>query len=95
MTENRLLQLQNCRTADVRAFLYHAMNLNNLYSGDGYTYTQEGGRGFREYLAPNKQKEELGVEWSSCPIGMPTIDECMEEICRAYDKLIERKMLGY
>ena len=88
MTEQRLLALPAPRAADVRAFLYHAMNLNNLYSGDGYTYTPEGERGFREYLAPNKQKEQLGIEWASCPIGLPTIDECMEEISRTYQSIV-------
>ena len=41
MTEARLLQREAqgvCREADVRAFLYHTMNLNNLFAGDGYTY---------------------------------------------------------
>merc|ERR1712194_455074 len=56
MTEGLLLKRSRqgkCRTADVRAFLYHALNLNNLYSGDGYTYTHDGKRGISEYLAAN------------------------------------------
>ena len=48
-----------------------------------------------ELKATNKQKEELGVEWANCPIGLPTADECMEEICRAYEYLITRKGIGY
>lgn len=92
MTERRLLRLASPRPADVRAFLYHALNLNNLFSGDGYTYTQDGSRGFKEYLAPNKQIERLGVNWAMCPIGLPSIDDCMQEICSAYELIVLRKV---
>jgi len=91
MTEARLLGLPLPRAADVRAFLYHSLNLNNLFAGDGYTYTQEGSKGYKEYLAPNKQLEQLGVSWATCPIGLPTIDACMEEICDAYERLVSAR----
>lgn len=42
------------RTAwQVRAFLYCELRLLKLYSGDGYTTRNEGGRGVLEYLCPN------------------------------------------
>lgn len=45
---------------DVRAFLYHTLHFRVLFSGDGYTYDEEGNRGLMEYIAPNKRLEELG-----------------------------------
>ena len=85
MTEARLLALPSPRAADVRAFLYHALNLNNLFSGDGYTHTADGVRGYKEYVAPNKKLEDLGVAWAICPIGLPTVDACMERVCNTYE----------
>jgi len=100
MTANLLLRRQregSCRVADVRAFLYHALNLNNLYSGDGYTYTHDGKRGVSEYLAANLPRKELGKageDWISCPIGGVTVDQCMTEICAAYEKVFSRREDG-
>jgi hypothetical protein len=37
----------------VRGFLYYQARLSDLYSGDGYTHTDDGGRGLKEYVAPN------------------------------------------
>ena len=37
----------------VRAFLYCEMRLLKLFKGDGYTWTEGGGRGRKEYIAPN------------------------------------------
>ena len=37
----------------VRAFLYCEMRLLKLFKGDGYTWTEEGGRGRKEYITPN------------------------------------------
>ena len=85
MTEARLLALPSPRAADIRAFLYHALNLNNLFSGDGYTHTADGMRGYKEYVAPNKKLEDLNVAWAICPIGLPTVDACMERVCNTYE----------
>ncbi|MCK4383457.1 MAG: hypothetical protein KAW66_09215 [Candidatus Lokiarchaeota archaeon] len=45
---------------DVRAFLYHTIHLRELFSGDGFTYEEEGNKGLKEYIAPNCRLEELG-----------------------------------
>ena len=45
---------------DVRAFLYHIVHLRELFSGDGFTYEEDGKKGLREYIAPNCRLEELG-----------------------------------
>lgn len=37
-----------------RAFLYFTLRLNELFSGDGYTYDEEGNRRLKEYVALNK-----------------------------------------
>ena len=59
MTEKRLLQTDGSLTA-VRAFLYHIVHLYELYSGDGWTYDEEGNRGTKEFMVPNLQLSELG-----------------------------------
>jgi hypothetical protein len=45
---------------DMRRFLYNCVHLSDLFSGDGYTYDEQGKRGLREYIAPNKPLDELG-----------------------------------
>ncbi|MFX1294784.1 MAG: hypothetical protein ACFFD2_08020 [Promethearchaeota archaeon] len=45
---------------DVRAFLYHTLHFRVMFSGDGYTYDEDGNRGLMEYIAPNKRLDELG-----------------------------------
>jgi hypothetical protein len=45
---------------DVRAFLYHTVHLRELYSGDGFTYDEDGKKGLMEFIAPNCRLEELG-----------------------------------
>ncbi|MBD3351195.1 MAG: hypothetical protein GF364_06890 [Candidatus Lokiarchaeota archaeon] len=45
---------------NVRVFLYHTVELRDLFAGDGYTYDEEGNRGLMEYIAPNKPLDELG-----------------------------------
>ena len=45
---------------DARAFLYFTIHLRELFSGDGYTYTNEGRRGLMEFIVPNKPIRELG-----------------------------------
>jgi len=39
----------------VRAFLYHTVDLNKLYSGDGWTYREDGTRTNPEYSALNRK----------------------------------------
>lgn len=45
---------------DVRVFLHHTIHLRELFAGDGFTYNEEGKRGLREYIAPNRKLKELG-----------------------------------
>jgi len=43
------------RTAlDLRRFFYHTLHIRELFRGDGYTYDENGRRGVKEYLMPNK-----------------------------------------
>lgn len=91
MTARRLAQRAragSCRAADVRAFLYHEIGLNNLFAGDGFTRTQDGAVGLEEFLAANVERQKLLGEWAACSLGAPTLDECMQEVCRAYLNLI-------
>ncbi|ELR15337.1 uncharacterized protein ACA1_086530 [Acanthamoeba castellanii str. Neff] len=37
-----------------RAFLYHEVGLSQLFHGDGFTRTEDGQVGLREYLVPNR-----------------------------------------
>lgn len=37
-----------------RAFLYHEIGLTHLFHGDGFTRTEDGQVGLREYLVPNR-----------------------------------------
>jgi nicotinamidase-related amidase len=46
--------------ADTRAFLYFTVHLRELFSGDGYTYTNDGVRCLSEYLAINQRIDQLG-----------------------------------
>lgn len=43
----------------VRKFLNDVLNLNELYIGDGYTYSEDGKRGLAEYFSLNKPVREL------------------------------------
>ncbi len=43
----------------VRAFLRHTMKLMRLYSGDGYTYDDDGIQGSKEYLMPRVKISQL------------------------------------
>jgi len=54
-------RLQDARgtVAEVRAFLHHTIYLCSLYAGNGYTLTEDGRRGVREYMVPNRQIAEL------------------------------------
>ena len=39
---------------DVRKFLKDVLNLNELYTGDGFTYSEDGEKGLAEYFAINQ-----------------------------------------
>jgi hypothetical protein len=43
----------------VRRFLFHALRLSELYTGDGYTRTHQGERGVREYIMANRALSDL------------------------------------
>ena len=43
----------------VRRFLFHALRLSELYSGDGYARTHKGERGVREYIMANRTLSDL------------------------------------
>ncbi len=58
MTAERLLA-SRCELFQVRAFLYHTVYLRELFTGDGWTRTLEGGRGVREYMMPNALIDDL------------------------------------
>jgi hypothetical protein len=60
MTKERLLQTDGSLTA-VRAFLYHTVHLYELYSGDGWTYSEDGKRGAQEFMVPNLRLSEMGM----------------------------------
>lgn len=59
MTYERFLRSSGDLIA-TRAFLYFAIHLRELFSGDGYTYDAAGNRGLMEYIVPNKSLNELG-----------------------------------
>lgn len=42
-----------------RAFLRHSFKLMKLFSGDGYSYSEDGQRGAREYLVPRCAVQDL------------------------------------
>jgi|GEM_PF-28087 len=44
----------------VRSFLYFSVHLRELFSGDGYTYDDQGKRGMMEYIGRNLKISELG-----------------------------------
>lgn len=60
MTYERYLH-SNRDLLATRAFLYFTLSLKELYSGDGYTYDDQGNRGLQEYLVLNKKLLELGA----------------------------------
>ena len=45
---------------EARAFLYHTLQLRELFSGDGFTRTSDGVPGVSEYIAPNIPLTSLG-----------------------------------
>ncbi|KAL9647725.1 hypothetical protein ABK040_015213 [Willaertia magna] len=42
---------------EVRSFFYFEMGMRELFKGDGFTWTESGERGFREYLTGNIARE--------------------------------------
>lgn len=59
MTYDRFLQ-SPMTLGDVRAFLYFSVQLRELFSGDGFTYSENQIRGMQEYATYNKPLSELG-----------------------------------
>lgn len=49
----RSLKERHGKLWEVRAFLYYQIRLTELFSGDGYTLTQDGARGVREFAGGN------------------------------------------
>lgn len=43
----------------LRALLYHTLHLRELFAGDGFTYDENGKRGVKEYLMPNKTINDI------------------------------------
>jgi len=43
----------------LRAFMYHALHIKELFKGDGYTYDENGKRGVREFLMANKRVVDI------------------------------------
>lgn len=48
--------------AEARAFLYYTVHLRELYSGDGYTYTNSGVQCLTEYITVNQKVSDLGEQ---------------------------------
>lgn len=44
---------------EVRQFLWDEVGVKGLYSGDGYTLSEDGKKGVREYLARNRRLEDI------------------------------------
>lgn len=44
---------------ELRALLYHTLHLRELYSGDGYTYNEQGRRQLKEYVMRNKRIKDI------------------------------------
>jgi hypothetical protein len=59
MTVDRLLA-SNGTLNDVRLFLYNTVHLRELFAGDGYTYDEQGNRGLREFITPNRAITAFG-----------------------------------
>lgn len=58
MTKERLEAAEGT-LVDVRAFLYCTVQLRDLFSGDGYTYTPDGERSLMEYITKNALLSQL------------------------------------
>lgn len=57
----------------LRALLYHAIHVRELYRGDGYTYDENGTRGVKEYLLPNLKIEEIeGADVEDMTVLLPS-----------------------
>lgn len=61
---------------ETRAFFYFTLGLNKLFSGDGYTYDEEGNRRFKEYFVLNKNLSELDLYYLiNLDVEIPTLLE--------------------
>lgn len=71
MTYERL-QRASGSLIEVRAFLYHAVHLRELFKGDGYTYDAANVRGVAEYLVPNMRLDALqGLTLLDIEVAIP------------------------
>ena len=59
MTQQELEEREG-KLWEIRMFLKDVLNLNDLYSGDGYTYNDKGERGVPEYFSKNMELTQLG-----------------------------------
>jgi hypothetical protein len=50
---------QGGKLLEVREFLKDKMNFNNLFKGDGYIYTEDGNKSFKEYMMLNCSLSKL------------------------------------
>jgi len=60
----RFMSIEQYRTSgksvwELRALLYHTLHLRELYSGDGYTYNEQGRRQLKEYVMRNKRIADI------------------------------------
>ena len=56
---NALVKTGNYTPYDVRSFLFHEFNLNELFAGDGFTRTPEGDIGIQEFIGINYRMQDL------------------------------------
>lgn len=62
--------------AEARSFLYHTLNLNSQFTGDGYTRTNDGQRGVRELIGLNRPISEIAdVEITDMEVMLPSEQE--------------------
>lgn len=62
---DRLKDIASPTAWQLRAFLYHVLHLREQYSGDGFTYDDQGRQGVREYIIRNKPISDIpgAVRW--------------------------------
>lgn len=70
MTYDRFKLIPVPNYNDLRAFLYFTCYLNELFSGDGYTYDEQGNRGLQEFIIPNQPIQALVDEGKAAIIDM-------------------------
>lgn len=57
--EKKLTKNEEPSLLDIRTFFYYACGMRELYSGDGWTYTEKGVKGLKEYLGQNIKRSQL------------------------------------